>query len=140
MGESILERYRRQIEEDKNTVDDQYKDEYVKKLNELRNDENSMEKRYEKAMKKIHRITETALIEGNCLKQENIKEVKVLRAFCPECGRELVNRFPPMFNPFTQERQCIHECECGEKYNLDYSYPRIAFIGENGEEIIAHCE
>lgn len=69
-----------------------------------------------------------------------INNISVKRAYCPQCGNELVSQFPAMFNPFTQEKQCIHKCSCGKMYNLEYSYPRIVFSDENNKEIFVHCE
>lgn len=153
MSESILERYRKQLETDKinednelpingyNTDDKNFdKEAYKQCLNELRNNELSIEKSYENAMKKIIKLTETELDIRNSLKASEISKVEVKHAYCPNCGKELINRYPPMFNPFTHEKQCIHECECGMKYNLEYSYPRIVFYDETDNEIMAHCE
>lgn len=155
MSDSILDKYKMQVEIDKQNedfslpkdlcsagqeVDENYKKEYQKRLNELRNDSNSMEKKYEEAMKKIRRITENELEEREMIKNCEISNIFVKRAYCPECGEELISKLPPMFNPFTQERQCIHECKCGVKYNLDYSYPRIVFVDKDNNEIFAHCE
>lgn len=87
------------------------------------------------------KVTEQELEEKSLTKLENVEEIKVKRAYCPECGEELISKLPPMFNPFTQERQCIHKCnKCEKVYNLDYSYPRLLFLDKNGNEIFAHCE
>lgn len=155
-GESILERFRRQFEEDRASADydfpkdvnsdcpisntEEYKNEYKKRLEEMREDELFQQKQYEAAMRKIHRITENELNEQNLLKSEKVTKVEIKHVFCPFCGKELISKLPPMFNPFTHERQCIHECECRQKFNLDFSYPRLAFYGEDGVEIMAHCE
>lgn len=89
----------------------------------------------------IKQLTENNLLENNLIKTDSINSLYVKRAYCPECGKELTTKFPSMFNPFTQEKQCIHECTtCGIKYNLDYAYPRIAFMDENNNEIFVHCE
>lgn len=75
------------------------------------------------------------LIAQGLLKECEITDIRVIRAYCPKCGKELVAKAPPMYNPFTMEKMCLHEC-CGEKYNLDKTYPHIAFYGEDNEEII----
>ena len=55
-----------------------------------------------------------------------------------ECDEELISNAPPMFNPFTFERICKHTCtKCGKIYNLEFAYPRLAFINNNGEELPA---
>ena len=61
--------------------------------------------------------------------REVVEKVIVKHAYCEECGEELVSQAPPMFNPFTFERICKHTCtKCGKVYNLDFAYPRLAFI------------
>lgn len=87
------------------------------------------------------RITEKELEEKNLVTMSEVTKIQVKHAYCPECGKELISKFPPMFNPFTGERQCVHKCdECGKSYNLDYSYPRFVFLDEESNEIFAHCE
>lgn len=153
MSNSILERYRKQLELDKFNEDNELpvngydidektfdRGAYEQRLNELRNNDLSMEKSYENAMKKIIKLTESELEVKDVLKTSEITKIGVKHAYCPECGKELINKYPPMFNPFTHEKQCIHECECGLKYNLEYSYPRVVFYGEDNKEIMAHCE
>ena len=45
---------------------------------------------------------------------------------------------PGMFNPFTFEKVCKHTCKkCGKNYNLEFAYPRLVFLDNNGEEIPA---
>ena len=82
------------------------------------------------------KITDEELIEKDLLKSTSISDIRVIRAYCPKCGKELVAKAPAMFNPFTYEKICLHEC-CGTKFNLDKSYPHIAYYDENGEEITA---
>lgn len=160
---SILGRYRKELEFDKKNenydlpksfadkigsknnemckeIDKKNIGEYKKKLDELRNSSLDMENQYKAAMVKIKNFKEEDLLISNCIKHTTIDKIMVKHAYCPECGKELVNKYPPMFNPFTHEKQCIHECECGLKYNLEYSYPRIAFYDANNNEIFAHCE
>lgn len=84
----------------------------------------------------MERITDRNLEEKGLLKSCEISDIKVIRAYCPKCGKELVSKAPPMFNPFTFEKVCIHEC-CGTKFNLDKTYPHIAYFDEEGNEINA---
>lgn len=86
---------------------------------------------------RMERITDEELNCKGLLKECAITDIKLIRAYCPKCGKELVSKSPSMFNPFTMEKVCIHEC-CGTKYNLDKTYPHIAYYDENGEEIIAY--
>lgn len=86
---------------------------------------------------RLERVTDDELISKGLLKKCPIDDIKVVRAYCPKCGKELISKSPSMFNPFTMEKVCIHEC-CGIKYNLDKAYPHIAYYDENGEEINAY--
>lgn len=83
---------------------------------------------------RLTKITDDELDKLSLLKSEPVSEIRVIRAYCPKCGKELVSKNPPMYNPFTMEKVCLHEC-CGVKYNLDKPYPHIAYIGSDGSEI-----
>lgn len=147
--ESILERYKQQVAEDKANenydlpedfninVDENYKEEYKKELDKQRGDIFSNEQQYEAQLKKsLIRLAEE---EGSSsVKEEEIDRVTVKHFYCPECGEELISKAPPMFNPFTMERICLHECKCGKRYNLDYAYPRFVLYNKKGEEIKAY--
>lgn len=146
---SILDRYKQQVVEDKNNenyelpedfdfnVDESYKEEYKKELERQRGDIFSNQQQYEDQMRKsLVRITEE---EGtDTIKEEEIDKITVKHFYCPECGEELVSKAPPMFNPFTMERICLHECKCGKRYNLDYAYPRFVLYNKEGDEIKAY--
>ena len=80
------------------------------------------------------RLTDENLTENSLLRSEDISDIKVIRAYCPKCGKELVAKTPPMYNPFTMQKVCLHEC-CDTKYNLDKTYPHIAFYDNDGNEI-----
>lgn len=84
------------------------------------------------------RIKDEELNEKGLLKSDEISDIRVIRAYCPKCGKELVAKSPSMYNPFTMEKVCIHEC-CGTKYNLDMTYPHIAFYDNDGKEIITYA-
>lgn len=146
---SILDRYRQQVAEDKANenyefpedfninVDENYKEEYKKELERQRGDIFSNQQQYEDQMRKsLVRITEE---EGtDTIKEEEIDKITVKHFYCPECGEELISKAPPMFNPFTMERICLHECKCGKRYNLDYAYPRFVLYNKEGDEIKAY--
>lgn len=146
---SILDRYKQQVAEDKENenyefpenfdfnVDESYKEEYKKELERQRSDIFSNQQQYEDQMRKsLVRITEE---EGtDTIKEEEIDKITVKHFYCPECGEELISKAPPMFNPFTMERICLHECKCGKRYNLDYAYPRFVLYNKEGDEIKAY--
>ena len=146
---SILDRYKQQVAEDKENenydipedfdfyVDESYKEEYKKELERQRGDIFSNQQQYEDQMRKsLVRITEE---EGtDTIKEEEIDKITVKHFYCPECGEELISKAPPMFNPFTMERICLHECKCGKRYKLDYAYPRFVLYNKEGDEIKAY--
>ena len=74
----------------------------------------------------------------NLIKNEDVDHIIIKHFYCPECGEELISKAPPMFNPYTFERICLHECKCGKRYNLDYAYPRFVLINKEGDEINAY--
>ena len=80
------------------------------------------------------KIMDEEMLDKGLLVECSISNIKVIRAYCPKCGKELVAKAPIMYNPFTMEKMALHEC-CGEKYNLDRTYPHIAFYDEDGNEI-----
>lgn len=146
---SILDRYMKQVEEDKANenyelpdgfdinVDENYKEQYKQELDKQRGDIFANEQQYEAQLKKsLIRISEEK--GANSISEEEIDRITVKHFYCPECGEELVSKAPPMFNPFTMERICLHECKCGKRYNLDYAYPRFVMYNKEGEEIKAY--
>ena len=146
---SILDRYMKQVEEDKANenyelpdgfdinVDENYKEQYKQELDKQRGDIFANEQQYEAQLKKsLIKISEEK--GANSISEEEIDRITVKHFYCPECGEELVSKAPPMFNPFTMERICLHECKCGKRYNLDYAYPRFIMYNKEGEEIKAY--
>lgn len=87
-----------------------------------------------KVQQHLVRITDEELRGKELISFDEISDIRVVRAYCPKCGKELIAKAPVMYNPFTFEKVCIHEC-CGERYNLDKTYPHIAFYDNNGNEI-----
>lgn len=86
------------------------------------------------------KMTEKELVENDLVKDEEVRKINIRRAYCKKCGAEIVCKVPSMFNPFTLEKQANYKCDCGEMYSLDHAYPRIVFLDENGDEMIAHCD
>jgi formylmethanofuran dehydrogenase subunit E len=144
----ILDEYKLQFAKDKENedkmfpndskLDESQRSEYEKCLNDLRNNPNSIENVYHKKMSEMKQMSESEMMEQSLIKNEDVEKVIIKHAYCSECGEELISKAPPMFNPFTFERICKHTCEkCGAVYNLDFAYPRVAFINNNGDEINA---
>ena len=86
----------------------------------------------------MKRLNETEMEDANLTKDEEVDKLVVRRAFCQNCGEELISKTPQLFNPYTLESICKHTCsKCGSNFNLEYAYPRIVFLDKNGEEIKA---
>lgn len=144
----ILDKYKEQLEKDRKNenvsfpegsqLKEEQREEYVKALKELRNNPNDMENIYLTKMAKMKKMTENDMESNKLISNETVEKVIVKHAYCEECGEELISNAPPMFNPFTFERVCKHTCtKCGKIYNLEFAYPRLAFINNKGEEIPA---
>lgn len=144
----ILDDYKAQLEEDRKNenknfpedskLNESQREEYEKCLNELRNNTNDIEQVYKRKKAEMKQMTEALMEDENLIKNEEVKKVVVKHAYCEECGEELISDAPPMFNPFTFEKVCKHTCKkCGKNYNLEFAYPRLVFLDNNGEEIPA---
>lgn len=144
----ILDKYKAQLEEDKKNenvsfpegsqLKEEQREEYVKALKELRNNSNDMENTYRAKIAEMKQMSENDMENNNLINNETVEQVIVKHAYCEECGEELISDTPPMFNPFTFERICRHTCKkCGKLYNLEFAYPRIAFMNNKGEELPA---
>ena len=144
----ILDKYKAQLEEDKKNenvsfpegsqLKEEQREEYVKTLKELRNNSNDMENTYRAKIDEMKQMSENDMENNNLINNETVEQVIVKHAYCEECGEELISDAPPMFNPFTFERVCKHTCKkCGKIYNLEFAYPRLAFINNKGEELPA---
>ena len=144
----ILDKYKAQLEEDKKNenvsfpegsqLKEEQREEYVKALKELRNNSNDMENTYRAKMAEMKQMSENDMENNNLINNETVEQVIVKHAYCEECGEELISDTPPMFNPFTFERICRHTCKkCGKLYNLEFAYPRLAFMNNKGEKLPA---
>ena len=144
----ILDKYKAQLEEDKKNenvsfpegsqLKEEQREEYVKTLKELRNNSNDMENTYRAKIAEMKQMSENDMENNNLINNETVEQVIVKHAYCEECGEELISDTPPMFNPFTFERVCKHTCtKCGKLYNLEFAYPRLAFMNNKGEELPA---
>lgn len=142
----ILDKYKEDVvneKENKDFPDNSHLNEsqrkaYEKKLDELRHDPKDIKNIYHAKMAAIEQMTEENLLEKELILDENITKIVVKHAYCKECKEELISNVPPMFNPFTLEKVCKHTCKkCGKVYNLEYAYPRLAFINIEGKEIPA---
>lgn len=144
----ILDKYKEQLEKDRKNenvsfpegsqLKEEQREEYVKALKELRNNPNDMENIYLTKMAEMKKMSENDMESNKLISDETVEKVIVKHAYCEDCGEELISNAPPMFNPFTFERVCKHTCaKCGKIYNLEFAYPRLAFIDNKGEEIPA---
>lgn len=149
---SILDNYKKQLEEDRLNEDmdfdmpsfnDDVADSFsknvdpeavAKRVKELRSDPNDMENMF-KFNQEYPRVTEAELEEKDSTKIDDDVKIKIKRAYCPNCGKEIVSKAPLLFNPFTFEKIAKYECECGAKFNFEHSYPRVMYVNSNGEEI-----
>ena len=117
----------------------QHREEYNKKLNELRSDPTDIERRHRQLVQNV--VSEQELQSKDCIIVDTDIRPVVVHARCPECGVELVADKPKMFNPFTGESLAIHKCSrCGKEYNLEHAYPRVTYVNSRGEEITAFSE
>jgi len=155
---SILDNYKRQLEEDRmnesndfempsfgdDTADgfskDVDKEAVAKRVKELRDDPNDMENVFNKFNQEFPRVTETELDTNGCTVMDDDVKMVIKRAYCPNCHKEIISKAPLMFNPFTLEKIAKYECECGAKYNFEHSYPRIVYMNSKGEEIKAFAD
>ena len=101
----------------------------------MRNDENDIETKARRFEQEYPKISEEQLSEHGLINDDTNVQLVVKRAYCPKCGKEIVSKTPVMFNPFTFEKICKYDCECGFKANLAYAYPRLVVVDENGEEV-----
>lgn len=145
---SILDEYLKQVELDKqnenydivsNDNDELMKqftsgfskNEYEKKLDELRNDPNDI-------VNKFHReypsISDDEMTEKGLLVTEKVSAY-MIHAYCPKCGKELTCKHKLYQNPYTKQTIAKHECSCGFKANFQHAYPRLIYINKNNQEI-----
>ena len=154
----ILEQYKKQFEIDKQNenydppkIDDpnvhtlegkvQFNEKqmeaYKKELDKLRSSDEELIKKFNNT---FIPLKEQDLFDKGKLSNENI-QIKLIRAYCPECGEEIICKMPSMFNAFTLEKFAKYECpKCGAKYNLENSYPRLAVFDYSGNEIKCFLE
>jgi len=141
MTESILDRFKEQYEQDKLNENYDLPDDslpmgeddinaYKDALKAIRNDENDMGQIYNKFHQEFRKVHEQELKTSvfNPI-------VAIKRAYCPDCGAEIISEMPVMINPYTLERIGRYDCKCGARLNLDYSYPRVIYMDENMKEI-----
>ena len=142
---SILDEYKKQSELDKqkteieapegvNYTPEQFK-RYQEEVKKLREDPNDIENVYRKFHETHRPLSEEELDGAGFTKIEEIKQIVVKRAYCPNCKREITSKVPMMFNPYTLEKIAKYNCECGSNFNMEHSYPRIMYIDNEGKEI-----
>ena len=144
----ILDDYKVQLAKDNENEDNSFpegstltekqREEYEKRLHELRHDVNDIENAYKKKMNEMKRFTEEEMEKTNLIKTGEIDKIIVKHAFCDKCGEELISKTPQLFNPYTLDSICKHTCsKCGAVFNLEHAYPRVVFLDNNGKEIPA---
>lgn len=144
--ENILEKFKKQLEIDKQNENydlpsntslkysDKEMDEYKKTLDSLRKSDQEVLDNYNKFHEAFKPLTEKEMENDGLTKVEEVT-FKVKRAYCPNCGKEIVSKMPTMFNPYTLEKIARYDCSCGARFNLEYAYPRFVILDENGNEI-----
>ena len=105
----ILDEYREQLAKDKenenndfpedSNLNESQRSEYIKRLQELRNNENDMENVHRRIMSEMKQMTEEQMEESNMLKKENDIKIFVKRAYCNASGEELIGNARQMYNP-----------------------------------------
>lgn len=116
---------------------DDMKDAYRKEIDRLRNNTDDLEQVYQKFHDTYRKLDEQE-INAKCA-TENVRVV-IKHAYCPECGKEIISQFPILYNPYTKEKIARYDCECGAKFNMEHSYPRIIYVNDNNVEITAFNE
>ena len=158
---SILDNYKRQLEEDranetnefdmptfdeelngldKSIIQNVDADAVAKKVKELRESSDDMENLYKQFNQEYPRIKENEMDENGLTKMDENIKMMVKRAYCPNCKREIVSKVPLLFNPYTMEKIAKYECACGAKFNFEHSYPRIIYVDSDGNEIKAFAD
>lgn len=149
----ILDEYMKQVELDKLNENDEIatsstdelekqlsyafdKEEYQETLQMLRNDPNDMANKFHK---EYPSIKDEYLVSNNLLKSESIN-ARLIHAYCPKCGRELICMHKLFVNSYRKEVIAKHECICGFKANLEHSYPRLLYTDANNKEIEIFCD
>lgn len=143
----ILEEYKKQLELDKQRENydlpegvseshftEEMKEAYRKEVDKLRGNTDELEHVYQRFHDTYRKLDDEEI--NKTAKDEDVKVV-IKHAFCPECGKEIVSKLPVMFNPYTGEKIARYDCECGAKFNMEHSYPRIMYINAEGKEISA---
>lgn len=143
----ILEEYKKQLELDKQRENydlpegvsesqftEEMKEAYRKEVDKLRGNTDELEHVYQRFHDTYRKLNDEEI--NKTAKDEDVKVV-IKHAFCPECGKEIVSKLPVMFNPYTGEKIARYDCECGAKFNMEHSYPRIMYVNAEGKEISA---
>lgn len=90
-------------------------------VNEMKNDLNDMVNSYAREYKQM---TDSELSSMGLLKESTVS-TRVVRAYCPMCGEELVCCHNPYKNPHNGAVIARHNCKCGFKANLEHAFPYI---------------
>lgn len=118
-----------------NLVNNSAANDLIEKLNDpefMRQQKEEMERR--------QKMIENPVLESELTCSITPVEPRLIRAFCPKCGKEIFNDAPVMFNPFSHQKVNMYKCECGFEANLEYAYPRVVFVDENNKEYNAYTK
>lgn len=149
----ILEEYKKQFELDKQNenyelpkttegnqpprLTEEQLEVYKKELDTYRKNDEDLLKAFQQ---KFIPLTDKELKEKGKLTPVQVN-LKVIKAYCPECGEEIISKMPSLFNAFTLEKHAKYECpKCGAKYDLENAYPRLAVFDMYGNEIKCFLE
>lgn len=99
-------------------------------VNKMKSDPNDPANYYAREYKQM---TDNELSEAGLLK-EQVVPARVVRAYCPKCGEELVCYHNPYKNPHNGEVIARHNCKCGFKVGLEHAFPYIV-VREDDEFI-----
>lgn len=112
----------------------------MEKVRQIREDPNDPMNQYRQYKQMYPDLKEADLEAKNMLKIEEVRPV-MKHAYCPKCGKEIVSTLPVMFNAFSGEKIGRYDCpHCGAKWNLEFAYPRVAYINSRGEEVNAFAQ
>ena len=143
----ILEEYKKQFELDKQNenyelpkttegnkpqLTEEQLEVYKKELDTYRKNDDDLLKAFQQ---KFIPLTDKELKEKGKLTPVQVN-LKVIKAYCPECGEEIVSMYPSAYDMFTLRKIARYECpKCHTKYNLENAYPRLAVFDMYGNEI-----
>ena len=114
-------------------VTENEKEEIIKEIKRIKMDPNDMANKF----RNEYTDFKESNMDANGLTKISNANMYIKHAYCPNCGKEIINKTPLRINPYTGEKIIRYDCECGFKANMEYEYPRIVITDDNGNEIKA---